>query len=123
MIDMGLSRNSEEKALKETVKILSDFPNLVTEKDVSVAKEHIVSGFVMGCESVSARASRNARSIFNYGFIESDDDKIANLRSVTAEEIRKCADNIIDLNRISLCAVGNVHTTDEYRKFLTQKGK
>lgn len=123
MIDMGLSRNSEEKALKETVKILSDFPNLVTEKDVSVAKEHIVSGFVMGCESVSARASRNARSIFNYGFIESDDDKIANLRSVTAEEIRECADNIIDLNRISLCAVGNVHTTDEYRKFLTQKGK
>lgn len=121
MIDMGLSRNSEEKALMETVKILSDFSNLITEKDVSVAKEHIVSGFVMGCENVSARASRNARSIFNYGCIESDDSKIASLRSVTAEQIRDCADKIMNLKRISLCAVGNVHTADEYRKFLSQK--
>lgn len=121
MIDMGLSRNSEEKALIETVRILSDFPNLITEKDVSVAKEHIVSGFVMGCESVSARASRNARAIFNYGSIESDDDKIKSLRSITSAQIRECADKIIDLNRISLCAVGNVHTADEYRNFLLQK--
>lgn len=121
MIDMGLSKNSEEKALAETVRILSDFPNLITEKDVSVAKEHIVSGFVMGCESVSARASRNARAIFNYGSIESDDDRIKSLRAVTPKQIRECADKIIDLNRISLCAVGNVHTAEEYRKFLSQK--
>lgn len=119
MIDMGLSRASEQKALTETFKILSDFPNLITAKDVSVAKEHIVSGFVMGCESISARASRNARAVFNYGAIESDDSKISDIRSITHNQICDYADKIINTNRISLCAVGNVRTSDEYKKFLS----
>ena len=121
MIDMGLGYDSEEKALAETVKIISDFPNIVTEKDVAVAKEHIVSSFVMGSENVSARASRNARAIFNYGCLESDDEKIKSLRGITTDQIRSCAEKILDLNRISLCAVGRTHSADEYKKFLTQK--
>ncbi len=121
MIDMALSRNSEEKALRETVRILSDFPNLLTEKNVAVAKEHIVSSFVMSSESVSARASRNARMLFNYGEIESDDERIQSLRSISYNQVRDCASEIFNLNEISICAVGKVHTANEYKNFLSQK--
>lgn len=118
LIDMGLSRKSEKKAIRETLKILEAFPSDITEKEVAVTREHIVSSFVMGSESVTARASKNARSLLNYGFIEPDESRIDAIRSVTADEVRGLSGKIFDLKNISLCAVGKVHTQEEYRDFL-----
>lgn len=118
LIDMGLSKKSEKKAIKETLRILEEFPNDVTDREVAVTKEHIVSSFVMGSESVTARASKNARSLFNYGFIEPDDSRIESIRSITADEVRALSGRIFDLKNISLCAAGKVHTEDEYKEFL-----
>ncbi len=118
LIDMGLSRKSEKKAIRETLKILEAFPSDITEKEVAVTREHIVSSFVMGSESVTARASKNARSLLNYGFIEPDESRIDAIRSVTADEVRGLSGKIFDLKNISLCAVGKVHTQEEYREFL-----
>lgn len=118
LIDMGLSKKSEKKAIKETLKILEAFPHDITEREVAVTKEHIVSGFVMGSESVRARASKNARSLFNYGYIEPDDSRIESIRSITVDEVRKLSAEIFDLKNISLCAAGKVHTEEEYKEFL-----
>ena len=118
LIDMGLSRKSEKKAIRETLKILENFSADITEREVAVTREHIVSSFVMGSESVTARASKNARSLLNYGFIEPDESRIESIRSVTLDEVRELSERIFDLKNISLCAVGKVHTQEEYKDYL-----
>ncbi len=118
LIDMGLSRKSEKKAIKETLKILEAFPYDITEREAAVTREHIVSSFVMGSESVTARASKNARSLLNYGFIEPDESRIESIRSITLDEVRELSGRIFDLKNISLCAVGKVHTQEEYKEYL-----
>ncbi len=118
LIDMGLSRKSEKKAIRETLKILENFSADITEREVAVTREHIVSSFVMGSESVTARASKNARSLLNYGFIEPDESRIESIRSVTLDEVRELSERIFDLKKISLCAVGKVHTQEEYKDYL-----
>ncbi len=118
LIDMGLSRKSEKKAIKETLKILENFASDITEREVAVTREHIVSSFVMGSESVTARASKNARSLLNYGYIEPDESRIESIRSVTLDEVRELSGRIFDLKNISLCAVGKVHTQEEYKEYL-----
>ncbi len=118
LIDMGLGRKSEKKAIRETLKILENFSSDITEREVAVTREHIVSSFVMGSESVTARASKNARSLLNYGFIEPDESRIESIRSVTLDEVRNLSERIFDLKNISLCAVGKVHTKEEYKEYL-----
>lgn len=118
LIDMGLSRKSEKKAIRETLKILEAFPSDITEREAAVTREHIVSSFVMGSESVTARASKNARSLLNYGFIEPDESRIESIRSITVDEVRELSGRIFDLKNISLCAVGKVHTQEEYKEYL-----
>ncbi len=118
LIDMGLSRKSEKKAIRETLKILENFSADITEREVAVTREHIVSSFVMGSESVTARASKNARSLLNYGFIEPDESRIESIRSVTLDEVRELSGRVFDLKNISLCAVGKVHTQEEYKDYL-----
>ena len=58
-VTMGLNEKSEEKAISETLKIISEFGSTVTEKDLARAKEQAVTGFVMELENISARASRS----------------------------------------------------------------
>lgn len=118
LIDMGLSRKSEKKAIRETLKILESFSSDITEREAAVTREHIVSSFVMGSESVTARASKNARSLLNYGFIEPDESRIESIRSITVDEVRELSGRIFDLKNISLCAVGKVHTQEEYKDYL-----
>lgn len=118
LIDMGLSRKSEKKAIRETLKILENFASDITEREAAVTREHIVSSFVMGSESVTARASKNARSLLNYGFIEPDESRIESIRSITLDEVRELSGRIFDLKNISLCAVGKVHTQEEYKDYL-----
>lgn len=118
LIDMGLSRKSEKKAIRETLKILESFSSDITEREAAVTREHIVSSFVMGSESVTARAPKNARSLLNYGFIEPDESRIESIRSITVDEVRELSGRIFDLKNISLCAVGKVHTQEEYKDYL-----
>ena len=107
-IGMGLNQKSEKQAIIETLKIISDFCNGVTEKELARAKEQAVAGFVMDLESISSRTSRNGRNLLLYGREITEDEVINNIRSVTMEDIRKTADEIFDFSKISLCGAGKV---------------
>lgn len=115
-VAMGLSEKSEETAINETLKIISDFSNTVTEKDLARAKEQSVTGFVMELENVSARAARNARNLLLYGEITPEEEIIGNIRSVTLDDIRKTAGEIFDFNRISLCVTGKTKSKKAYKE-------
>ncbi len=114
MICMGLSEKSELKAIKETVKIVKEFSETVTERELARAKEQTVANFVMSLESISSIASRNARGVLLFEKIVSEEETIKKYRSVTLDDLKAAAKEILDVSKISVCAVGKVKSEKKY---------
>lgn len=117
-LNMGLNEKSEKQAIRETLRIISEFSKTVTEKELARAKEQAVAGFVMDLESISARTSRNGRNLLLYGKVVTEDEVIKNIRSVTLDNIRKTADEIFDFSKISLCVAGKTKSKKAYKEIL-----
>ena len=115
---MGLGEKSEEKAISETIRIISEFADTVTEKELARAKEQAVTGFVMDLENPSSHASRNGRNQLFYGREITEEEVIRNIRSVTLDEIKETASEIFDLSRISLCVAGKTKTKKTYESII-----
>lgn len=118
IVCMGLSKKSEEQAIAETLKIISEFAETVTEKELARAKEQTVAGFVMSLESVSSIASRNGKGVLLHGRPRSEEEVIKAVRGVTLDEIRQTAKEIFNFSKLSLCCVGDVGSEKNYRKYL-----
>lgn len=118
IVCMGLSKKSEEQAIAETLKIISEFAETVTKKELARAKEQTVAGFVMSLESVSSIASRNGKGVLLHGRPRSEEEVIKAVRGVTLDEIRQTAKEIFDFSKLSLCCVGDVGSEKNYRKYL-----
>ncbi|MGN0545799.1 MAG: M16 family metallopeptidase [Acutalibacteraceae bacterium] len=118
IVCMGLSKKSEEQAIGETLKIISEFADTVTEKELSRAKEQTVAGFVMSLENVSSIASRNGKGVLLHGRPRSEEEVIKAVRGVTLDEIKQTAKEIFDFSKLSLCCVGDVGSEKNYRKYL-----
>lgn len=114
MICMGLSEKSEIKAIRETLKIIKEFSETVTERELARAKEQTVANFVMSLESISSIASRNARGVLLFGKIVTEEDTINKYRSVTLDDLKTAAKDILDVSRASVCAVGKVKNEKKY---------
>ena len=115
---MGLNEKSEEKAISETIKIISDFADTVTEKELARAKEQAVTEFVMSLENLSSHASRNGRNLLLYNKEITEDEIIKNIRSVTLDEIKETAREIFDMNKICLCVAGKVKSKKAYEEII-----
>ena len=118
MVCMGLSEKSEKKAIREALKIISEFPETVTEKELARAKEQNVASLVMGLESVSSVASRNGRGVLLKGRVTPEEEIVSAIRSVTLDELKKTSAEILNTDRISFCSVGRVKAESEYEKLL-----
>ena len=57
-VSMGVSRESEKKAVLTAAEVLREFPDTVTEEELDLARDHYLSGLIMSLESNSARAAR-----------------------------------------------------------------
>lgn len=115
-VSMGLNEKSESRAIRETLRIISEFSKTVTEKELSRAKEQAVAGFVMDLEGISARTSRNGRNLLLYGKVITEDEVIKNIRSVTLDDIRRTADEIFDFSKISICIAGKTKNKKVYKE-------
>lgn len=115
---MGLNEKSEEKAISETIKIIAEFADTVTEKELARAKEQAVTEFVMSLENLSSHASRNGRNLLLYNKEITEDEIIKNIRAVTLEDIKETAREIFDMNKICLCVAGKVKSKKTYEKII-----
>ncbi len=115
-VSMGLAPAAEQKALEEALRIIKEFPDTVTQEELSRAAEQSVASVVMGMESMASRSSGMARNELLYNRIESEDEIIGRIRSVTLEELKKVSGGIFDLNRLTICAVGKGKSALDYRK-------
>lgn len=65
-VSMSSGARTEKRAITEALKIIEEFPDAVTEKELARAKEQTVLDFVMSLENVSSVASRNGADILFY---------------------------------------------------------
>jgi len=119
IVCMGLSEKSEKKAVTEALKIIAEFPETVTEKELLRAKEQTVASFVMSLESVSSLASRNGRNVLLYDKVISEEEVIEKIRAVTLDDLKITARDLLDISKISLCTAGKVASEKTYKEILT----
>ncbi len=117
-IYMALSPKSEKKAIEETMKIIAEFPESITQSEIDIAIEQGVSGYVIENESITNLASSNALETLFYGFVDPEEEVVKRIRAVTLEDVRKISREILNPKNASLCAVGNVKSEKTYKKYI-----
>ena len=117
-ISMSLGEKGEEKAIKEAIRIISDFPRSVAQRQVDIAKEKVISGLIMAGENPQSRFSSNGRIQLLLSKFTTDDEIIDAIKAITPEKVREIAEKYLDLSRISFTAVGRVKTEQDYKKII-----
>ncbi|MBQ7295557.1 MAG: insulinase family protein [Clostridia bacterium] len=117
-VSMSLSPVSEEKAIKEAMTILRDFPRKVSQKQVDVAREKLISSLIMSREQPQSKFSSMGYNMLLLGKHIEDDEIINAIKSITLDDVIKTAEKYFDLHKMSFTAVGKVKKESEYKKFL-----
>ena len=119
-VSMSLGSKSEEKALKETLSIIRSFSSVVTERQVEIAKEKLISSLIMSREQPQSKLSAMGYSLLFTGEFADDDEIIRRIKAVSLEKVKVVAEKYINTDEMSFTAVGRVKTEDEYRKILAE---
>ncbi len=119
-VSMSLGSKSEEKALKETLSIIRSFSSVVTERQVGIAKEKLISSLIMSREQPQSKLSAMGYSLLFTGGFADDDEIISRIKAVSLEKVKVAADKYLNTEEMSFTAVGRVKTEDEYRKILAE---
>ena len=117
-VSMGMSEHTERQAIAEAVHALRELPRTFTAEELEVAREYSLAWFEMNGESLTSRAAYNAESLVDFGRLLPRAENRDALRSVSPELIRAVAEKMFDFDRISLCAVGQVQSAEDYRAYL-----
>ncbi len=117
-VSMSLGSKSEEKALKETLSIIRSFSSVVTERQVEIAKEKLISSLIMSREQPQSKLSAMGYSLLFTGEFSDDDEIIKRIKAVNLEDVKNAADKYLDTQKMSFTAVGRVKTEGEYRRIL-----
>ncbi len=119
-VSMSLQEKSEEKAIKETVKIIGDFTSVVSQRQVDIAKEKLISSLIMSREHPQSKFSSEGRNLLMISKVIEDDDIINKIKSITLSEVKAVAEKYLKLNEMSFTAVGKVKEKSEYEKIISQ---
>ena len=119
-VSMSLGTHSEEKALTETIDIIKNFSRNVTERQVEIAKEKLISSLIMSREQPQSKLSAMGHSLLFHGRFIEDDEIINKIKKVQLADVMKAAEKYLKLSEMSFTAVGRVRDENEYRKILKQ---
>lgn len=84
----------------------------IDEKELEIHKSQIVTELIMGNESTKARMSSNAKSVFLRDYAITLDENLAGIEAVKADEVHKLASSCINMEDISISAVGSKKDMD-----------
>lgn len=102
-----------KESYKEVIEIIkNEFEDIrkngITENELQKAKNQFLSLFTFGLESSRGRMSRMAISYILYGYVQSMEEVVGEIESVTLEDIKRVAQDIFDEKYISTTALGNI---------------
>lgn len=103
------SPDTAVKALQLIFKEIEDLSSKgATAQEFSRAREHLKGSLTLTLEGTGARMSRLGRQELSLGRVESPDQLLHKLDSVTQEEVALSADRYLAPGRMALAAVGRV---------------
>lgn len=116
---VALGRKMQQDALhmiREELLLLRE--QGITQDELVRAREQLKASLLMGLESTSARMSAMARSEMTFGTFVSPEETVALLEAVTREDVLALARELLDWDKLSFSAVGNVDAPEDYLKLL-----
>ena len=117
-VSMSLSPKSQKKALEETCKIIREFPKSITEKELSTAKEKLISSLIMSREQPHSKVSSMGQNLLILSKFIDDDEIIERIKNVTHEKIKDAAKRYLNLKKASFAAVGKTEKIEFYEKII-----
>lgn len=117
-VSMSLSPKGQKKALEETCKIIRAFPESITEKELSTAKEKLISSLIMSREQPHSKVSSMGQNLLMLSKFIDDDEIIERIKNVTHEKIKDAAKRYLDLKKASFAAVGKAEKKEFYEKII-----
>ena len=94
------------RAIAEECKIICDTG--VTDDEIRKAQEYILGVRAIKQESRQGVASKTMHDFVQTGSVESPEEYEKNIRSVTADDVKRVANNILNGKKMSVCYVGNI---------------
>lgn len=116
---MGLSAGNQKRALDEMCKEIRRFPESVTERELSVAKERLVSSLLMSREQPGL--SPSGCNLLLLSKTVDDDEIIKKIRAVTLDELRAVGLKYFVLSKSAFTAVGKVEKEEVYQNIIYGK--
>lgn len=117
-VSMSLTPKSEAQAIKETIEIITSFPEKITERKVEIAKEKLISSLIMSREQPQSKFSAVGYNTLLLGRVIEDDDIIRDIKKVTLEDVKRVHSKYFTLDNMLFTAVGKVKSEEEYRGLL-----
>lgn len=119
-ISMSLAPSSEEKAIRESLKIIAELKDSLTERQVTIAKEKLASSFIMSREQPQSRSSATGYNMLMLNREITDDEIIEAVRGVTFEDVKRVTAEYFDISEMSFTAVGKVSEKEKYEKIISE---
>ena len=117
-ISVSLSPDSEERAINEVADIVGAFSKRVTQRQVDIAKEKLISSLIMAREQPQSKLSSMGYNLLMLGHFIEDDDIIHSIKAITLEDVVRVSEKYLLLDKMSFTAVGKVKTREEYERIL-----
>ncbi len=117
-VNMSVSPKSEEMAITESLKIIKNFALDITDREVNVAKEKLISSLIMSREHPQSKFSTMGTSQLLFGSFIEDEEIITGIKEITPEMVKDVALKYLDLEKMSFTAVGKVKNKKHYEKII-----
>ena len=119
VIRAGLNKGNLKLAIKTILAELKDIKTKgVGEKELSRAKENIKGHMILGMEDSSDVANWYGKQEILTNEIWTLDEHIAKMERVKSEDIKRLANKIFDLKKVSVACIGPLKDADEIKKLL-----
>ena len=106
MVVAGTSHNNHQKVIEESLRIMNSIKSTITKEELERVKSQFKASSVLGSESVASIASAMGREILYSDKFTEIDDVIKSIDNLKLEDIIHAAENLWNINTLSLAVVG-----------------
>lgn len=92
------------RLIKEEIISLNE--NGITEEELNNSKEQLKGEFMLGMESTESRMNAIGKYMLITGRVETLEDVIEGLNSITMEDINRVISDVLDIDKMGVCVVG-----------------
>ncbi len=109
--ELGIYASMSSENLEEVYKLIKKEINLfrekgITEEELKNSKEQLKGEFMLGMESNESRMETIGKSMLITGKVETMEDVVNGLNSITMEDINRVIDEVVNINKMGVCVVG-----------------